>query len=87
MRVQALNLFLSDIYDGQRIVREGRIPAAAIESSSGYLPQMRGVRPAGGVYVQIAGIDLVRAPSGEFVVLEDNLRTPRASPTCSRIAR
>jgi uncharacterized circularly permuted ATP-grasp superfamily protein len=37
---------------------------------------MRGVVPPGGVYVHIAGIDLIRDPSGAFVVLEDNVRTP-----------
>ena len=37
---------------------------------------MRGVVPPGGVYVHIAGIDLIRDPSGSFLVLEDNARTP-----------
>ncbi len=75
-RIQALNCFLTDVYGEQRIVREGRIPRGLLESSKEYLPQMRGVRPSGGVYVQVAGIDLVRGPNGEFLVLEDNVRTP-----------
>jgi uncharacterized circularly permuted ATP-grasp superfamily protein len=37
---------------------------------------MRGVTPPGGVYVHVAGIDLIRRSDGTFVVLEDNLRTP-----------
>jgi uncharacterized circularly permuted ATP-grasp superfamily protein len=37
---------------------------------------MRGVRPPHGVYVHIAGIDLVRGVDGRFIVLEDNVRTP-----------
>jgi uncharacterized circularly permuted ATP-grasp superfamily protein len=28
------------------------------------------------VYIHVAGIDLIRSPNGEFVVLEDNVRTP-----------
>jgi uncharacterized circularly permuted ATP-grasp superfamily protein len=37
---------------------------------------MRGVRVPHDIYISISGIDLVRLPSGEFVVLEDNLRVP-----------
>ena len=37
---------------------------------------MHGVRPAGGTWVGMAGLDLVRDAAGELLVLEDNLRTP-----------
>jgi uncharacterized circularly permuted ATP-grasp superfamily protein len=37
---------------------------------------MRGIEPPGGVWVGIAGLDLVRDIDGRFQVLEDNLRTP-----------
>lgn len=75
-RVAALNAFLADIYGDQRILAEGVVPRALVEGSAGYLRPLRGVAPPGGVYVVIAGIDLIRAPSGEFLVLEDNARTP-----------
>jgi uncharacterized circularly permuted ATP-grasp superfamily protein len=75
-RITALNLFLRDVYGEQRILTEGRVPRAMVEASRGYLPQVRGIVPQGGVYVHVAGIDLIRRPDGEFVVLEDNLRTP-----------
>ncbi len=75
-RVQALNAFLNDVYGDQRILSEGIIPSYMVEGASGYLPAMRGVRPAKGVYIHIAGIDLIRGPDGAFVVLEDNARTP-----------
>jgi uncharacterized circularly permuted ATP-grasp superfamily protein len=75
-RVLALNLFLSDVYGEARILAEGRVPRELVLSSAGYLPALRGVRPPGGVHVHVAGIDLVRAPSGELLVLEDNLRCP-----------
>ncbi len=75
-RVTAINMFLSDIYGDQRILDEGIIPRELIEGASGYLPQMRGIKPAGGVRVCIAGIDLIRDHDGEFCVLEDNVRTP-----------
>jgi len=75
-RLTALNLYLADIYGPQRILKQKVIPRGMLEASKGYLPQMRGITPPGGVYVHVAGIDLIRAGDGEFVVLEDNLRTP-----------
>jgi uncharacterized circularly permuted ATP-grasp superfamily protein len=38
--------------------------------------QMRGLYVRKDAYVTVAGTDLIRLPSGEFVVLEDNLRVP-----------
>lgn len=75
-RIQALNMFLKDIYHDQKIIKDNVIPEFLIKQSKGFLPQAVGVMPQGGVYVHVAGIDLIRGPSGDFVVLEDNLRTP-----------
>ncbi len=75
-RVKALGMFLDDIYDGQRILKEKILPEELVLGSKGYLPILRGVLPAGGVRIHIAGIDLIRDPAGVFRVLEDNLRTP-----------
>jgi uncharacterized circularly permuted ATP-grasp superfamily protein len=75
-RIRALNLFLADVYGDQRILDEGHVPRALVEGSKGYFKPMIGVRPPGGVYVHIAGIDLIREASGAFLVLEDNLRSP-----------
>jgi uncharacterized circularly permuted ATP-grasp superfamily protein len=75
-RVRALNLFLSDVYGQQSILRDGVLPRELVLGSSGYLQRLCGVAPPGGIYIHIAGIDLIRSPSGEFLVLEDNVRTP-----------
>src|SRR5215469_15199456 len=75
-RVRALNLFLHDIYHEGEIVRAGRIPAEAVYGNSQYRPQMKGIDVPGGIYAHIAGIDIVRADGGEYMVLEDNLRVP-----------
>ncbi|MFZ0013053.1 MAG: circularly permuted type 2 ATP-grasp protein, partial [Acidimicrobiia bacterium] len=76
-RVQALNAFLDDVYQGgMEIVRDGVVPRWLIESSSGYLAEATGIGvPAGGRCV-ISGIDLVRDGDGVYRVLEDNLRVP-----------
>ncbi|PTW49840.1 MULTISPECIES: circularly permuted type 2 ATP-grasp protein [Rhodovulum] len=75
-RVQAINAFLYDIYHRQEIVKAGRIPQEMISRNDAFLPQMIGVKPPGGVYTHIVGIDLVRTDDNEFYVLEDNARTP-----------
>jgi uncharacterized circularly permuted ATP-grasp superfamily protein len=75
-RLRALNLFLDDIYGDQRILAAGAVPAEMVLGAAGYQPRLRGITPAGGVRVHIAGVDLIRDPAGTFRVLEDNLRTP-----------
>ncbi|WNG14790.1 circularly permuted type 2 ATP-grasp protein [Cystobacter fuscus] len=75
-RIRALGLFLDDVYDGQRLFSERPELREIILNTPLYLPKLRGVRPAGGVRIHIAGIDLIRDGQGTFRVLEDNLRTP-----------
>ncbi|WP_296680735.1 circularly permuted type 2 ATP-grasp protein [Novosphingobium sp.] len=75
-RVRALNAFLHDIYHRQEIVRAGRVPERLIARNAAFLPQMVGLKPPGGVYTHIVGIDLVRTGPDDFMVLEDNARTP-----------
>ena len=75
-RLQALNLFLLDIYGEQRILKEQIVPSDVVLSSPGFRPEMVGFEPPSGVYAHVAGCDLVRDQHGDFVVLEDNLRTP-----------
>ena len=75
-RIHALNLFLHDIYHDQRILKEGVIPSDLVLESKGYRPEMEGFTPPGGQYLHVVGTDLIRDPSGEFLVLEDNGRTP-----------
>ena len=75
-RVRALNAFMHDLYHRQEIVRSGRLPERLFRHNSAWLPQMVGFTPPGGVYTHIVGIDLVRTGPDEFMVLEDNARTP-----------
>lgn len=75
-RVRAINAFLQDIYHRQEIVRAGRLPVELLEKNDAFVSQMIGFTPPGGVYTHIVGIDLVRTGPDDFVVLEDNARTP-----------
>ncbi|MEO8409372.1 MAG: circularly permuted type 2 ATP-grasp protein [Propionivibrio sp.] len=79
-RVKALNAFLHDIYHEQEILRAGLIPPEQVINNAQFRPEMIGIDVPAGIYAHIAGVDLVRADhdgkSGEFYVLEDNLRVP-----------
>jgi uncharacterized circularly permuted ATP-grasp superfamily protein len=75
-RVRALEAFLADVYGERGILRDGVVPHPLVTSSQGFHRQAAGLEPANGVRVHVAGIDLLRAPDGRFVVLEDNIRTP-----------
>ncbi len=75
-RVKALNMFLYDIYHEKKIVADGVIPKEFTYESKGYMPECEGITPALNVYAHIAGIDLVQAKDGKWLILEDNLRIP-----------
>jgi uncharacterized circularly permuted ATP-grasp superfamily protein len=75
-RVPALNMFLRDIYNEGRILKEGIVPRELVYSCKHFRRQMMGLQVPRNVYVAICGTDLIRMENGEFVVLEDNLRVP-----------
>jgi len=75
-RVRALNALLHDLYHRREIVKAGRLPERVLRDNEAYLEQMAGFTPPGGVYTHIVGIDIVRTGPSDFMVLEDNARTP-----------
>lgn len=75
-RVQALNLFIDDLYHQQKIIRDKVFPAEILADSVNFREQCVGIDPPQGVWAHICGSDLVRDSDGELYVLEDNLRVP-----------
>lgn len=75
-RIHALNLFIQDVYGGQKILKDGVIPEHVILSAESYRPQCKGLAPPKGIWCHITGTDLIRDKDGTFYVLEDNLRCP-----------
>jgi len=82
-RVNALNMFIHDIYGEQRIVAAGLIPPEQVFCNAQYRPEMQGLAVRNNIYSHIAGIDIVRAAKpgqgaeeAAYYVLEDNLRVP-----------
>ena len=75
-RLEAIDLFLNDIYGPQLILKDGIIPRSLIESSDGWRPQMLNTNLPLGRWCPVSGLDLIRDQNGEWLVLEDNLRCP-----------
>jgi len=75
-RVRALNAFIQDVYGEAEILKDGVVPRDLVLGCSQYRRAAVGLAPPHGVFVTVAGIDLVRGADGRFYVLEDNVRTP-----------
>lgn len=75
-RSKALNCFIHDIYNAQKILADEIIPAEIVFQSGNFLDACKGIKPAFNTWANIAGLDLVRDDTGTFFVLEDNLRIP-----------
>ena len=75
-RLTALNMFINDIYNEQRAIRDGIFPAEVLAGSKNFRPQCVGMKPRFGVWAHVCGTDLVRDADGTIYVLEDNLRVP-----------
>jgi uncharacterized circularly permuted ATP-grasp superfamily protein len=75
-RITALNLFLEDIYNEQRILCDRVIPPELVLSAKTFRKECLGQRPPKNIWCHVTGTDLVRHSDGQFYVLEDNLRCP-----------
>ena len=75
-RVDALNMFLTDIYSDKKIIKDNVVPAEFVYRSPGYLAQCEGFTPPKSIYSHISGIDLVLGKDQTWYILEDNLRVP-----------
>ena len=75
-RIRALNMFVDDLYNDRKILKDKIVPEDLLLSSDTYRKQMVGFQPPHNAWCHISGVDLVRGDDGKFYVLEDNLRCP-----------
>ncbi len=75
-RVTALNLLLDDLYHDRKLLRDGVVPGELLLGNANYRAAMEGLDLPHRTYVNVCGIDIVRDDAGNFLVLEDNARTP-----------
>src|SRR5829696_7560964 len=59
-RVRALEAFLADVYGERQALADGVMPHSPVVTSKNFTREAAGIRPASGVRVHLAGIDLVR---------------------------
>jgi uncharacterized circularly permuted ATP-grasp superfamily protein len=75
-RVNALNMFIKDVYGAREVIKAGVIPEDLVFRNPAFRPEMNGQRVPHDIYIHIAGIDIIRVDAETFYVLEDNARTP-----------
>jgi uncharacterized circularly permuted ATP-grasp superfamily protein len=75
-RLTALNMFIDDVYNDGKIIKDKVVPAELLQSSKNFREECRGMRPLYGTWAHICGSDLIRDKDGTMYVLEDNLRVP-----------
>ena len=75
-RVRALEAFLDDVYGPGECLNDGIIPRHVVTSSSHFRREAVGIAPRSGPRITVSGIDVIRDESGNFRVLEDNVRIP-----------
>ena len=75
-RLRALNCFIHDIYNDQKLFKDKLIPQQLILDSPNFHKQCLGIKPRFNVWAHICGTDLIKDKDGKFYVLEDNLRVP-----------
>jgi len=75
-RVTALNLFILDVYQGQKCLKDRVIPPELLLSRKEYKRELLNVIPPQQIFTHVVGTDVIRDDKGEYLVLEDNCRCP-----------
>jgi len=75
-RAQLLNAIVADVYGPQRLLRESKLPPALVYGHPGYLRSVKGFLAQGGQFLQVVGVDLARAPGGEWTVVSHRTEVP-----------
>jgi uncharacterized circularly permuted ATP-grasp superfamily protein/uncharacterized alpha-E superfamily protein len=75
-RAELMEAILADLYGPAQLVRDGRLPAAAIAGNPEFLRPMVGAEPPGGAHLRLYAVDVGRSPDGRWWVLGDRTQAP-----------
>ena len=75
-RAELLQTMLADLYGPQRLLQEGLLPPALLMRHPGWLRQMQGVVPPGGMHLFIVAFDLARGPDGRWWLAAQRTQGP-----------
>jgi len=75
-RVTALNLFINDVYQEQKCLRDKVVPPELVLSRREYKRALLRLTPPRQIYTHVVGTDIIRNDRGDYLILEDNCRCP-----------
>lgn len=75
-RAELLEALLADCYGDRILLREGDVPPAAVFAHPGFLRPCINVPPPGGSYLHLLAMDLLRTPTGEWIVTNHRTQAP-----------
>ncbi|MCX6503261.1 MAG: circularly permuted type 2 ATP-grasp protein [Microbacterium sp.] len=75
-RAELLSALLEDLYDQQRVLADGIVPAAAVFGHSGFVRPLVRAGSAATHKLVLSGADLGRDAAGEWRVLADRVQAP-----------
>jgi uncharacterized circularly permuted ATP-grasp superfamily protein len=82
-RAQLLNLILEDLYGPQKLVANGRFPAALLYANPAFVRPLVGVRVPAHSYLHMLAVDLARSPDGPVVGAGGPHAGPRRQRLCA----
>jgi uncharacterized circularly permuted ATP-grasp superfamily protein/uncharacterized alpha-E superfamily protein len=75
-RVHLFNLILQDLYGPQTLLEQRVLPPELVLGNPLFLRPCHGFTPPGGIFINLYGADLGRAPNGQWWVLADRVDAP-----------
>ncbi len=78
-RADLLSRLLEDLYGPQKLLTEGRFPAALLYGNPAFLRPLVGVAVPRASYLHMLAVDLARSPDGQWWVLADRTQAPSGS--------
>src|SRR4029453_13937994 len=70
------NLISRDLYRAQDLLGRGLLPAPLVLANPAFLRPCHGIRVPRDLYLHVHGVDLARAPDGQWAVLGDRTQAP-----------
>jgi uncharacterized circularly permuted ATP-grasp superfamily protein/uncharacterized alpha-E superfamily protein len=78
-RAELLSRLLEDLYGDQKLLKEGRFPAALLFGNPAFLRPLVGVPVPKHSQLHMLAVDLARSPDGQWWVLADRTQAPSGS--------
>lgn len=75
-RARLLEAVLGDLYGPQKLLMEGRVPAALLFANPAFLRPLVGLSVPSYGYLNLFAVDLARSPDGQWWVLADRTQAP-----------